>query len=321
MSVPDWSRAYGAPLFSARLRSAPEDFQVTEELGWQPAGDGEHDYLWLEKTGANTEWVAQQLANHAQVPVKDVGFSGLKDRHAVTRQWFSVPRWHGPQWDTLAVEGVRVVEVTRHLRKLRRGAHDHNHFVITLRIDQPLDTAELSERLAVIEHRGVPNYFGEQRFGRQGNNLQLASDWARGKRLSRNKRSLAISVIRSYVFNEALAQRVASDSWDRLQPGDKANLNGSGSVFEIDQIDDALLERCQTMDIHPAIPLIGEGSNSHHTVWQAALDRARVKPDSRSLRLPVPALASEVAADHIQLSFRLGRGTFATSVLRELCSW
>ena len=126
MSLPDWARACGGPLFAAAIRTRPEDFQVVEELGWEFSGDSEHDYLCIKKSGANTEWVARQLARHAGVPAKDVGFAGLKDRHAVTRQWFSVPRWHSPDWNVLDVDGVRVADVQRHNRKLRRGAHRAN---------------------------------------------------------------------------------------------------------------------------------------------------------------------------------------------------
>ena len=108
MPLPDWARAHGPPLFTARIRSRPDDFEVTEVLGWELSGDGEHDYLWVEKTGANTEWDARQLARHADVPAKDIGYAGLKDRHAVTRQWFSVrrPTGAGTDWAALAVDGV-----------------------------------------------------------------------------------------------------------------------------------------------------------------------------------------------------------------------
>ena len=209
MPLPDWARACGAPLFSAAIRTSPADFHVSETLGWDFSGDGEHDYLWLQKTSANTEWVARQLARHADVPARDVGYSGLKDRHAVTTQWFSVPRWHAPDWSALDVDGVEVLDVRRHNRKLRRGAHQSNTFRIVLRgagIEQQADALE--QRLTLIREQGVPNYFGEQRFGRDGGNVALADAWASGKRLPRHKRSLAISTMRSLLFNEQLDARV-----------------------------------------------------------------------------------------------------------------
>lgn len=319
MQLPEWPRAYGSPLFVARLRTLPQDFQVTEELGWEFSGDGEHDYLWIEKIGANTEWVARQLALYADVPAKDVGYAGLKDRHAVTQQWFSIPRWNAPAWDGLNVEGVRIVDVQRHLRKLRRGAHRANAFRIVLRLDTTPDHNAIDTRLAMIQSAGVPNYFGEQRFGREGGNLRLANDWAKGKRLPHHKRGLAISTIRSFLFNEVLAKRVQEGTWNQFLAGDLANLDGSGSVFAVGSIDDELQRRCGTMDVHPAGILAGEGSNIEPEIWQTALNKRRVEPGTRSLRLPVRDLASEITEASLVLSFSLDRGTFATAVLREVC--
>lgn len=319
--IPDWHRAHGEPLFTAQLRSAPEDFRVTECLGWEPSGGGEHDFLLIDKTGANTEWVARQIARHAAVPAREVGYAGLKDRHAITRQRFSVPRWHAPEWGDFDAEGVRVVAVTRHRRKLRRGAHRANRFEIVLRHSQAPDREAVRHRLAMIGEQGVPNYFGEQRFGRGGSNLRLAEDWARGKRLPRQKRGLAISVVRAIAFNDALAARVAAGTWDRFVAGDRANLDGSASVFDVTDIDEELQRRGEAMDIHPAGTLPGEGAAIAPPHWQAALDRARVRPDTRRLRLPVRDLGTGITPSAISLCFTLDRGSFATAVLRELCRW
>lgn len=321
LSLPEWARAAGEPLLSARLRSKPEDFQVTERLGWECSGNGEHDYLYIQKAGANTEWVARQLARHAEVPPRDVGFAGMKDRHAVTRQWFSVPRWHSPNWDELDVAGVTVVDIDRHLRKLRRGAHSANDFRIVLGVDSLVDMDEWNDRIILISHQGVPNYFGEQRFGRGGGNLQLADLWASGKRLPREKRSMAVSTVRSYLFNEALSLRVEAGTWDQFIPGDIANLNGSESIFKVEGIDDELRRRCDEKDIHPAGILAGEGSGLGPPHWQQALGRSRVEAGTRSFRLMVRNLVSERAEAGIILSFSLGRGSYATAVLRELCTW
>jgi tRNA pseudouridine13 synthase len=318
MSLPDWARAHGAPLFAARIRTSPEDFQVTEELGFEFTGDGEHDYLWIEKTGTNTEWLARQLARFADVPARDIGYAGLKDRHAVTRQWFSVPRWNSPDWGELDVDGVNLLDVRRHTKKLRRGAHKSNAFEIVLRGDDFAKcAADIEQRIQVIREQGVPNYFGEQRFGRAGSNLELADVWAKGKRLPRHKRSIAISSIRSFVFNEALAVRVQEGTWNRLQPGDKANLDGTGSVFDVDEVDEELLQRCEAMDIHPAGELLGDGSEAGPEAWLAALCKARVDRGTRSLRLKVNSLDTRISDSAVTLTFTLGRGAFATSVLRE----
>ena len=319
MSLPDWARAHGAPLFAAAIRSTPEDFQVTEELGYEFTGDGEHDFLWIEKTGANTEWVSRQLARFADVPARDVGYAGLKDRHAVTRQWFSVPRWNSPDWGLIDVEGVQILDVQRHNKKLRRGAHKANRFRIVLRGEVIAQhAAVLEQRVQEIREQGVPNYFGEQRFGRAGNNLALADVWASGKRLPRHKRSIAISTVRSFLFNEHLQARVVDGSWNMLRSGDKANLDGTGSVFDVEEIDEELTRRCSEMDIHPAGELIGDGSTCENQKWLAALAKARVEPGTRSLRLRVAELECEIDANSGTLSFALGRGAFATSVLREL---
>ncbi|MGB5257592.1 MAG: tRNA pseudouridine(13) synthase TruD [Woeseiaceae bacterium] len=322
MSLPDWARAHGDPLFAASIRSQPEEFDVTEVLGFELSGDGEHDYLYLEKTSTNTEWLSRQLASFAAVPGKDVGYAGLKDRHAVTRQWFSVPRWNSPDWTQFDVAGVRLLEQQRHSRKLRRGAHRENRFRIVLRGSLP-DARLLQDRLQRIDASGVPNYFGEQRFGRGAANLALANAWAAGKRLPRHKRSMAISSARSYLFNEMLEQRVRDATWNRLLAGDAVNLDGTGSVFAIDAPDEDLLRRCAEMDIHPAGPLCGDGTPeaglpAGYENWLEALRRGRVKPATRSFRLRVRDFGWSSVNDSLQLEFVLGRGAFATAVLREI---
>ena len=183
-------RAHGEPLFSANSRAQTADFDVTELLGFEPAGTGEHDLLYIEKAGSNTAWLARQLARYAKVPAVDVGYAGLKDRHAVTRQWFSVRTVQSrPDWLKLDIDGVRVLSAARHDRKLRRGAHRSNAFRIRLRDVVPTGAAmrfaDLVARIDALRTLGVPNYFGEQRFGR--GNLDLARSLFAGKRLSRHR--------------------------------------------------------------------------------------------------------------------------------------
>ena len=324
MSLPDWARAHGEPLFAAQIKAQPEDFVVHEVLGFDFSGEGEHDYLRIEKTGANTEWVARQLAHHADVPARDVGYSGLKDRHAVTRQWFSVPRWNAPDWGRLDVEGVTLLEQRRHGKKLRRGTHNRNRFSIVLRGDTG-DADLLDERLQAVAASGVPNYFGEQRFGRGGSNLELADAWAAGRRLPRHKRSIAISAARSYLFNRILDARVRDSTWNRILPGDTVNLDGTGSVFSVDDVDDETRGRCEALDIHPAGLLCGDGAQPPEMLtdcddWLGALGRARVRAAYRSLRLRVLDLEWSQEPGTLTLQFALGRGAFATSVLREVVS-
>jgi tRNA pseudouridine13 synthase len=355
MPLPDWARAYAsvppdgisAPLIAATIRTTPSDFDVTEELGYAFDGEGEHDFLFVEKIATNTEWLSRQLAGFAGVPAKDVGYSGLKDRNAVTRQWFSVPRWNSPDWTSVSIEGAKVLETQRHSKKLRRGAHKANHFKIVLRPSKQgtepfcLQTGSdpISEKLRLISEQGVPNYYGEQRLGREGEIVRLADDWAAGKRLPRHKRSIAISSARSFLFNEYLHERVLDGTWNRILPGDLANLDGTGSVFSVDEVDGDITRRCNEMDLHPAAELAGDGSRSRqagsssrqagprsrqagsrsgHESWQRAFDKGRVKPGSRSLRLNVRDLRADVGPEQVELIFTLGRGAFATSVLREI---
>ena len=334
-TIPDWARAHGAPEIQGHIRQSASDFEVTEVLDYALSGEGEHDYLWLEKQDANTAWVAGKLAAHAAVRESEVGFAGLKDRHAVTRQWFSVrrPTSAGTNWNAFELPGVRILQQERHGRKLRRGAHRGNKFRIALRgVKAPQST--INERLETIRESGVPNYFGEQRFGRAGNNLQLASELFSGKRLRKNKRSIALSAARSYLFNHILQQRVDDGSWNHLIPGECACLDGTNSIFVVDQLDPQLLKRCEEMDIHPGGALWGRGEPSCSGDI-LALEQAAVAPfeefrqgletqmdqSRRALRLAARDLDWELDAQTLWLEFGLTSGGYATAVLREIANF
>jgi tRNA pseudouridine13 synthase len=306
--LPDWARALGAPLFVGRIRTTLDDFVVTELLDIEFSGDGEHDWLHVEKTGANTHWVAEQLARHAGIKDRDVGYAGLKDRHAVTKQWFSVrrPSVEGTDWESFTAEGVRILEQQRHQRKLKRGAHRGNAFRIAVRADElSQHSASIEQRLAQIKNGGVPNYFGEQRFGRNGSNVELGLAIVDGKRIPRHKRSIGISALRSLEFNNELSARIEAGTWNRLLMGDTANLDGSRSVFDIDEVTPELEQRCAELDIHPTGTLPG-------------FENIRVEAGRRPLRMRVSNLDWEIDKDVLWLEFRLGKGSYATSVLREL---
>ena len=307
-NLPDWARALGQPLFAGRIRTTPDDFLVTEQLEIEFSGDGEHDWLWVEKTGANTHWAAEQLAKHAGIKPRDVGYAGLKDRHAATRQWFSVrrPSVEGTDWQSFAAEGVRILEQHLHRRKLKRGAHRANAFRIALRADDVAHyQSGVLERLAQIGAQGVPNYFGEQRFGRDGSNIDLGRAVLAGRRLPRNKRSIGISAVRSLHFNDELGARVSDGTWNRMLPGDKANLDGSGSIFDVEDVTPDLERRCAELDIHPCGSL-------------PALASIGVESGQRPLRMRVRDLKWEIAENTLWLEFALGRGSYATVVLREI---
>jgi len=334
-AVPLWARANGESLFDASIRSVPSDFVVTENCAIEFSGEGEHDFLWIEKTGANTHWVAECLAKHGNVPLRDVGYAGLKDRHAITRQWFSVRRLGSVDWTEFSAEGVQILEQQRHRRKLRRGAHSSNTFKIALRaanISQHAD--EINERLAVIAYAGIPNYFGEQRFGRGGSNIDLCQSMFAGRRLSRAKRSIALSAARSLIFNSILDKRVTQGSWNQILPGELANLDGSASVFAVESVDDELVRRCEEQDIHPSGSLWGDGSPkstgqvaaleedaaAEYPKITAGLIAARMEPASRSLRLRVTDLEWQIEKDAVWLEFKLAKGGYATVVLREIAA-
>jgi tRNA pseudouridine13 synthase len=329
--------AHGGPPLRGRLRVHIDDFEVDEVLGFEPDGMGEHVYLRIEKRDANTEWVAQQLARFAGVDALAVGFSGLKDRRALTRQTFSVqlPGRRDPDWGDLHIEGVRVLSAARHSRKLKRGVHKSNRFRICLRdLDGARDRAEASiERIA---GKGVPNYFGEQRFGRNGENLDAARALFSGRRLSRSQRGFALSAARSFLFNAVLDHRVATGEWDQALAGEVWMLAGTHSIFGPQDLDDSLRERLAAFDIDPTGPLWGKGSlrsseqvaaiereaAAAHSGLADGLAAANLVQERRSLRLRPSSLRHEWLADGaLALEFALPSGAFATAVLREVCDF
>lgn len=319
----------------ATIRTEPLDFQVTEALPFEPEGEGGHVWLWIEKTGANTDWVARQLADFAGIRSVEVGYAGLKDRHAVTRQWFSV-KVEGitePDWQTLSIEGVKILHHTRHHKKLKTGALKGNHFRLRLR-DLKGDKADWEKALEAIQKTGVPNYFAEQRFGRQGSNLQRAEKWFADnvKPKKRQQRSMILSAARSWLFNQVLSARITDQSWQQILPGELVQLAGSHSFFEADTIDETLKHRLAAGDIHPTGPLAGKGDllpdgavkSLESAVlapwqdWQAALSRQGLKADRRALRLLPEAFDWQWLDTGLQLTFFLPAGSYATAVLREL---
>lgn len=331
-------RVFGAPVCDAAIRCSPEDFLVAEELGFLPSGDGEHDFLDVRKTGANTAWVARALARAAGVAPRDVGYAGLKDRHAVTRQWFSVRRPSGNRtdWHSVHIDGVEIVGVERNARKLRRGAHRGNRFRIALR-GEGIDAAaaEFRQRASQIAAYGVPNYFGEQRFGRALANLDLARSLFGGRRLRRDQRSYALSAARSFLFNAILTERAHDGTWDRLLPGEIANLDGSGSVFPVAAVTPELDARVLAADIHPTATLWGEGAPlasadaarvetgvaARFPDLAAGLENARIHAASRALRVRVSELSVDIRPGTAWLEFYLPKGAYATTVLAQVVDY
>ncbi len=334
--VSSYPHALGRPQASALIRSEPEDFQVDEQLRFQPEGEGEHLLLRLRKRNTNTEWLARQLAEFAGVPYRDVSYAGLKDRHAVTSQWFSVrlPETLDLDWSQLESDEIQLLEAVRHRRKLRRGALAQNRFRLHLR-ELDADPGQMEQRLRQISTQGIPNYFGEQRFGHSCNNLLMANRLFRGelKKVTRHKRGIYLSAARSYLFNLILAQRVEQGNWNRAMPGDVMLLDGSGSHFAVEEVDATILQRVAELDIHPTGPLWGKGGAQvtgavaeleeallqRHQEWLQGLKRFGLSHDRRALRARVIDLNWSWLTDNdLELEFALNPGSYATMVLREI---
>ena len=329
-----WPYSLSVPQASGVIRSCPEDFVVEEIPRFIPEGEGSHLWLWVEKRAANTDWVARELARVADCPMRDVGYAGLKDRHALTRQWFSVPG-DDVVADNLAsceIEDTRIIDIQRHTRKLKRGTLNGNRFFLRVR-DFDGEIVQIEQRLQQIKFGGVPNYFGPQRFGQHGKNVEKGySLLTRRVRMQRNKKSIYLSAIRSFVFNHLLAERVDLGNWNTMINGDLAMLDGTRSIFPVELPDTEIEERCKRLDIHPTGPLPGENGiqvlgdaatleQSVISDWSELLEvlvSGRVQASRRSLRLYATDLAWDFEHGNLELSFTLPPGTYATTVLREI---
>jgi tRNA pseudouridine13 synthase len=330
--------ALGGPAGRARIRARPADFRVVEETGYGPCGHGEHLWLDVEKRGLNTMDVAARLADCAGVPVRSVGFAGLKDRNAVTRQPFTVhlPGRADPDWRAWRDQRFRVLAAERHDRKIRRGRLAGNRFELVLR-DVAGERKAIEARLARVAERGVPNAFGEQRFG--GNNIARAYRLFRGelrRSPSRRKRGFYLSAARSLIFNRVVDARVRAGSWDRVIDGDVVMLDGSRSRFAADAGDPDIQRRAAELDIHPTGPLAGAGDSGvtgeaarieqsvldDHAELVEGLVRFRLETDRRALRMRVLDLDWRFGDnDTLALSFSLRAGCYATTVLREVVEY
>lgn len=325
----------GQPQSSAVIRECPEDFVVDENLGFDLSGEGEHLFLLVRKRRQNTQWVVRELAKVFAVKPRDVSVAGLKDRHAVTTQWISIHMPGKPEkdWIDIDLENVEVLQRKRHHKKLRRGAHKSNQFKITLRQVEGVRT-DIENRLNAIQ-QGVPNYFGEQRFGIDGHNITMAKRLFANelKKVKREKRSMYLSAARSWLFNSVLSQRLAEADGLSLLTGDVLQLDGSGSVFTVDEVNADLQQRLSQGDVQITGPLWGKGELmtgpivtekeaaylSGETVLRQGLENAGLKPQRRPL-LSRPQNLSWMWQDEtsLVLEFSLGTGIYATSILREV---
>ncbi|KTD42012.1 tRNA pseudouridine(13) synthase TruD [Legionella parisiensis] len=331
----NWPYVNGQPKSTARFKCSPEDFQVDEFFDSPFSGEGEHIVLRIEKTGVTTEVVVRSLAKLLNKPVKSIGYSGLKDRQAQATQWLSI---HAPGEQIagiaqLTASNWRVLEWTRHHRKLRPGFLTGNRFIIRLR--EISHAEDLLERIERIKEQGVPNYFGEQRFGRNANNLLKAEKMlVQGYRVKdRFLLGIYCSAARSWIYNLILSRRVMEQCWNTPLPGDVMQLKGSNSIFAIDQIDDKLLQRIKDKDISPASPLPGKSKNKTKDEalqlvneiyldwqpWLGGLEHYGLEEDWRANILHAEQLTCVIKDNLAELSFSLPAGSYATAILRELC--
>ena len=349
MQTIHWHYYHGEPTVTGRLKQQPGDFQVKEILAFEPLGEGEHIYLYVRKVLLNTAYVAEQLAKFVGVPLRNVSYAGRKDKYAQAEQWFCVhlPGKAEPDWQTLNLEGLTILRNERHHKKLRIGNLDANHFQITLRnITHP---EQLASRLQAIKTAGVPNYFGTQRFGEMrikettqdnssGGNLALAELMLQGETIrNRNKRSMAISALRSWLFNQFVHERLVDSKKNQrpvseAQYGDVLILSGSNSFFNCEAPDAMIQTRLRDQDVSLSAPLWGIGelasSDAARALEQSIAERwpeqcklletLGLKQERRALWLYPAKLQWQFQENALILDFFLPSGSYATSVVREL---
>jgi tRNA pseudouridine13 synthase len=315
--------AFGGPLGKGEIRRDPEDFRVTEVLPFSPSGSGEHLYVRVRKRGQNTRWVAQQLARIAHLPYRSVSYAGLKDRHAVTEQWFSL-QLAGREAPALAEQmpaDVELLQTIRHERKLRQGQVEANAFAIVVRECGGLDATALASRIENLTVNGMPNYFGPQRFGIGGGNLRLALRFAE---LDRSERSFALSALRGALFNAYLAERIKAGTWQTVLPGEIAI---SGRPRGSAEAGSAPGEARGAAGL-----LWGQGGKSagkralpgeqeffaRFPAIAGLLEHAGARASRRLLGVVPADMGWSLSDEGLRIRFSLPAGCFATVLLREL---
>ena len=335
-TLPKLAHLYGTPSSTGFLRSQMSDFKVFENLPFEPCGEGEHLFIHVRKTGQNTAFVAKLLAKYFGVKENLVSYAGLKDRFAVTEQWFGV---HVPgkkvyDLSDVNIEGIEILTSKRHNKKLKIGSLTGNTFELILKKVTNVD--ELARRWhAIIEH-GVPNYFGEQRFGINGGNIEKALELFSGSKVKdKKKRGMYLSAARSYIFNQIIHERIACNQFDQLMAGDVLMLAGTQSVFLAESIDEALVKRYQEQDIDITAPMWGTGelmTTNESAIFEAkiannypeyceGLPKFGLKQERRRIRLCIEQPELLVKDDTVTVRFTLPAGSYATTVMRELLEY
>lgn len=335
----DLAYIHGKPELQGSIRNANQDFQVEEVLGFELDGQGEHIWYWIEKEGQTTNAVIKEFARKTGVQAKKIGYSGMKDKYAITRQWICLP-WPIKKADPiLSLETCKILRCGRHSKKLKIGTHKKNKFKIKIQLNSG-DLNSVESRLTSIANLGVANYFGEQRFGRDGDNVDSAIKMFTGEKkvFDRKLRGMFLSAARSEIFNQVLNKRIERNLFEPTL-GDAFMLSGSNSFFVAEEIDDAIIQRFNSGDILLSGLMFGEGESitqgkilqleqeviEANKVIADGLVEAGLKQDRRALQLPVEDLSWELIDKQdnqaLVLSFVLSAGSFATSVLREVVQY
>ncbi len=325
---------YGKAEVTGRLKTFAADFTVDEELGFEPTGEGEHLFLQIEKVGLTTRELIERVATDFSINARDIGYSGLKDKIAVSRQWLSL---HLPgQVNVISMpipDGYIILNQVWHNKKLRPGSHSSNRFEVLLRDVSGMNDVTCRQ-IESIRRLGMANYFGQQRFGSGSDNVRQAlrvfANARKARKLSRNRKSLYLSALRSELFNQILSKRIEANIWQEPVEGDCFMLAGSRSVFQ-ETLDEEIFTRYREFDISSTASLYGIGANMHgdraleieKQVYRdnpeicRYLSEQNVSRQMRAIRVDVKEFTFDYDADKKLLKVRaiLPRGCFFTTLL------
>jgi tRNA pseudouridine13 synthase len=328
------------PGVGGTLKTQPEDFVVEEIAAYEPAGEGEHLFLWIEKRDVAGEEFLRHVARRLATSPRDVGMAGIKDRRAITRQWISVPARCEPLVEKLTTDQIRVLRTARHGNKLRTGHLRGNRFTVRVR-DVTSDAVDRAQSIAeVLGRLGIPNYFGQQRFGREQQTLQLGLDLVSGRTSPRSipagrRRFLlrmALSAAQSALFNAVAAGRLRDGRLHTVLAGDVMQVVGSGGLFvvEVQAVEQSRFDARETVVTGPLFGpkmrapqgIASEREQSVLAQWNlAAGDFARFPKLTAGTRRALIAwpqnLAIHAEDDALRIEFELESGCYATSLLRE----